>query len=375
MSDRIERPVFYEGQILGAADLEASVQYDRGQLARHERFLHLWGIAGGLELTGQKKTLASGAPYQEVQLEAGMAVDGTGREIVVPEAQIVSAEIFAQMNVAISDPDAWYPVFLIGRDESAAPPQLATGTCGSSRSVRFIEGFEYTFGRPGAEADLDIQDQPALTDPPQGRWRVLLGFVQWDAGIKRFKNVAPDFGGVSRRYAGVQADEVAARKGRLTLRTQTEIEAGKPALVLNESDEWPLQFGQITATGSVTPVFRVNAKGDVKAEGTLSGTLIGVLVESGVASDGAWLPLPAGIKQEQVDSGRVVLHIHVTPRFQGDVPLSLGAGDWLAAPIECRVEGRRVICRTRWFKLGMSADPQALPGTCDYTVLAFVSQA
>src|SRR5215813_11634426 len=113
MSNRIERPIFFENQILGAADLTATVEYDRGQQARHNRYVHLWGIAGGLELAGKDKETSTGEKYQEITLSPGMAIDGTGREIVVPEAEQLSEDLFDQRNVAIADPDARYPVFLI----------------------------------------------------------------------------------------------------------------------------------------------------------------------------------------------------------------------------------------------------------------------
>ena len=85
MSITIERAVFYEGQILGAADLTTAAEYDRNQQARHERYLHLWGIAAGLQLTGKDKKDAQDRPYQEVTLGAGLAIDGWGREIVVTQ--------------------------------------------------------------------------------------------------------------------------------------------------------------------------------------------------------------------------------------------------------------------------------------------------
>jgi len=91
----------------------------RSQQARHERFLHLWGIASGLDVTGKEKQTAAGTKYQEITLSPGVAIDGTGREIVVPEAERLSDDLFDQLNVAIADKDAWYPVFLIGRDEPA----------------------------------------------------------------------------------------------------------------------------------------------------------------------------------------------------------------------------------------------------------------
>ena len=46
--DTIERPVYYEGQYLGAADLQVGLDYLRGQEARHLRTAHTWGILEGL---------------------------------------------------------------------------------------------------------------------------------------------------------------------------------------------------------------------------------------------------------------------------------------------------------------------------------------
>ena len=76
MSDQIARPVFYEGQILGAVDLQAAVEYSRGQEARHERYLHTWGIASGLELSPKAKQVEvnnNTIDYQEIWLSPGLA--------------------------------------------------------------------------------------------------------------------------------------------------------------------------------------------------------------------------------------------------------------------------------------------------------------
>src|SRR5262249_1000425 len=196
MSDQIERPIFYEGQVLGAADLTASVEYGRGQQARHERFLHSWGIANGLELTGADKETAAGVKYKEITLSPGVAIDGTGREIIVPEKERMSEDLFADLNVAIADKEPWYPVFLLRRDEPAPQSTLAATSCGSAQPSRLIEGFEIDFGGPGEELNVDKQDIPEITDGPLGNWRVLLGFVQWDATIKRFRAVAFESNGI-----------------------------------------------------------------------------------------------------------------------------------------------------------------------------------
>src|SRR5262245_45215734 len=172
MSNRIERPLFYENQIIGAADLTAAVEHSRGQQARHERYLHLWGIASGLKLTGKEKQTAQGNKYQQITLSPGIAIDGTGREIVVSESEPISKDLFDQLNVAVNDKEAWYPVFLIGRDEPAPQPPLVVGACQNSQPIRKVEGYEISFGRPGDELDLDKEVSGVADGPGSGEWRV-----------------------------------------------------------------------------------------------------------------------------------------------------------------------------------------------------------
>jgi hypothetical protein len=83
MTTRIERPVFFDSQILGAADLTGGIEYHRGQTARHNRYLHLWGIADGLE--AEAKPASDGGDYVEIWIDPGMAIDTSGREIVLAE--------------------------------------------------------------------------------------------------------------------------------------------------------------------------------------------------------------------------------------------------------------------------------------------------
>lgn len=377
MSSRIERPLFYENQLLGAADLTATVEYSRGQQARHERSLHLWGIAEGLTLSGKDKQTLNGTPYKEITLSPGIAIDGTGREIVIPEAEKLSEDLFDQLNVAIADKNAWYPVILSGRDEPASQTTVAVGACYSAQPTRQVEGFDVNFGRPGDELDIDNQPAPDVAEGPRSSaWKILLGFVQWDAAIKKFTAVSEVSGGIGRRYAGVQADVVAARSGQLTLRTRSGNEAGKPALVMNDTAEWLLQFGKLTAQGAVTPVFSVNEQGDVKAEGKFIGALTtgSAQVESGIATDGMVLPLPPGITQKQVDDGEAVVQVHISLWLdENAAPAnSTLTGNLAATPREMWVDNkRRVHCRIRWFRIG-GAGIEDHPGACNYLVLASV---
>ncbi len=368
MTAKINRPNFFEGQVLTAADLDLGLSYGRDQHARHNRYLHDWGVAEGLALTKADRRDANGDAYAVVTAGKGVAIDGDGREIVLPEDEALSTELFIQLQVASKDQD-WYPVFIRGRDERAAPQATFASACGSDRPNRQVEGYELTFGRKGDELTLDEQPRADVNQGPGQGWKTLLGFVKWD-GVSRFTDCADSVDGVSVRYAGVRADSVTARGDRLAIRAAGG-DQGKPALVIDAGDDGALSFGQLDAKGAVTPVFSVDSKGDVTAAGKItSAVAAGVHVASGVAFDGMLLPLPAGISQAQVDSGQAVLHVHVTPRYLGVSPEPAVLRNPMT-PLECRAEGRRVFCRNLWEKT--AGGTQSLPGSCDYTLLAFVA--
>jgi hypothetical protein len=380
-NDSQMRPYFHEGQILGAINLNGVVDHARNRHARHDRYLHSWGIADGLRLEGAARQTPAGEPYVEITVTPGVAVDGSGREIVISAPERLSEDLFDQLNVAISDTEARYPVFLIGRDQSPRASETPLFVCQQRQPANLIEGFEITFGRVGDAAELDKQQTVEVDAGPGGgigqvAWRTLLGFVKWNATIKRFTEVFVESDGVGRRYAGVRADDVIARGGSLALRSATRTENGKPAIVIDQNNGGEMRFGLQDSTGKVVPVFTVTASGDVHAEGKITGAIAGgVQIETGVATDGVLLPLPKGIKQEQVNAGQVLLQIRVTPHYQ-ELPLTplppAGTTRWLMTPIECRTEDRRVFCRSRW-AWSDGSNPTDLPGACDYLVMAFVA--
>jgi len=365
--ETMTRPTFYEGQILAPGDLNGSLSYARGGLARHERYLHTSGIATGLELVPEPRALPSGEAYVAVTVSAGMAIDASGRQIVVPVDEQLSDGLFALVNGGRTRPDEWCPVFLVGHDEQLPPAAGLGGACDVAPPPRVTETFELTFGRAGEEQELLDQPAPEVGDGPGGgvadggRLKILLGFVQWNDAISKFGDAKARPEGTGPAYAGASADAVVARGGELMLRSRPPTESGKPAVVITEAAGGELWFGLQDAKGTVKPVFRVTAGGDVIADGKIQGAVIaGVHVESGIATDGAQLPLPNGITQAQVDAGQAVLHVHVTPRFD----------DLAGAPptvLVCVADGRRVRCR---FQDGAG---NSVPGRCDYTLLANVS--
>jgi hypothetical protein len=366
------RPAFHEGQVLAAADLAATVEHARGAAARHARYLHDWGIADGLGLVTQSRTdPASNARFVEVSVSPGLAVDGTGREIVVPAPVVLRESDFEEVNGADQPNDEPYPVFLtaVDRDPGVAPRPDSCGT--NAGPTRVEESYQILFGRRGDELLVDEQQPPPVGAPPAGppvRWLILLGYVQWTDG--HFTDVPATARKVKPRYAGVRADTVTARSGSLTLRTGAA--EGQPAVVLSGEDPPSLVFGLYQGSGTVAPLMTVAANGNLAIAGSFTGRMsVGsVLVTSGIATDGMLLPLPPGVTAAQVADGRVVLHVHVTPRV---VPTALPST--LQTPAEVRVDSSlRVRCRVRVFDPTGAAEVFEQPGAVDFLVFAAVAK-
>lgn len=89
-----ERPLFFEGQYLGADDLTAIINYVRIHLARENLGHHTWGIVAGLDIVSQPVTDTA----VEYFVQPGVAVDGYGRIIVVTSPARIAAEQFVSMG-------------------------------------------------------------------------------------------------------------------------------------------------------------------------------------------------------------------------------------------------------------------------------------
>src|ERR1041385_3101372 len=117
----LPRPTFFDGQVIGSADLNAVVDYARNQQALLARLLGGWGILGGLRGDSgpglRNSRLATGNIAQlstnpqivagtQVQISPGVAIDAAGNRLVVcapvtldvaalaaqtPQAQLVTA--------------------------------------------------------------------------------------------------------------------------------------------------------------------------------------------------------------------------------------------------------------------------------------------
>jgi hypothetical protein len=363
MTNPIARPTFYEGEILPAADLGATVDYARNQMARHSRYLHTWGIASGLVLK------------DPATLTAGVAIDGTGREIVVPDDVQLDPSTF---DVFIQADGTYYPVYLNGVDQAAAPASSLTGACGGSQPTSMQETYNITFGAPGSELQVASQTLPAITDGPDGgnsgAWLVLVGFVTWNKTNSTFGsavtyNPATKIG---PQYVGVNAAQVVSASGSLLLATHPATPQGSSpvmAVQIQEASNGQMVFGKLGADGNVSsPALTVTASGDVIATGQIKGAVTpgSMQVQSGIAFDGMILPLPIGIDPADAAAGKVTVHTHVTLHYESLVPPGLKG----LIPVECRVDTstRRVHCQV----IDVVALAPPVPAWCDYTVIVAV---
>jgi hypothetical protein len=364
-STSIARPTFYEGEILPAADLTATVDYSRSQMARQSRYLHSWGIATGLRLSFGNGTATLGQ---------GVAIDGTGREIVVPADVQLDTNTFTVFQTA----GAWYPVYLNGVDTAAAASSNLTGACGSAQSTSMQETYQITFGTPGSEQQVAQQATPAITDDPDGGttggWLILVGFVQWNATSSQFSaaQTSSPASNIVPQYVGVNAAQVVSGSGTLLLATDPAVAAASKTVMAVEIQETPAQlvFGKLGADGNVTPALTVTASGDVIATGQISGAVTpgSMQVQSGIAFDGMILPLPPGVDPTAAAAGNVTVHVFVSPHYE-----SLGLPRTVV-PAVCRVDtaSLRVHCRVVDITAGPPYTKPPLPAYCDYLVIVAV---
>lgn len=128
----LTRVRFFTGQLLTATDLQQEQDYHLARYRRHNRFLHGWGIASGLDVS---LDASNGA----VTVEPGLAIDCAGNEIVLAECTRLSLVGLAGKQFVVIR-------FL----EQAAAPSLAAGE--ATEFTRIQEGASLAIveGHPAA---------------------------------------------------------------------------------------------------------------------------------------------------------------------------------------------------------------------------------
>jgi hypothetical protein len=382
----IQRPNFYDGEVLDANDLNLSLSYARDQLARHERYSHSWGICNGFDLT-----FNSGV----VTVDAGVAIDVEGRELVLLAPQQLDPSDFLSANVYDpSQPTAWYPVFVRALVNDVSPASNVGACPSSSQPTAKSEDIQFIFKASSAvtnnTASPATPKPGGLTDKPTSTDDILIGFIQWSQSppTGQFSNAqnstippttTPPTPPINRRLAGVVASRVVGVEGKITLQTR-ENPGGFKVVLQEPSGISPgsLTFGTPDVLGNLTSLFQVDGAGNLTVSGKItSSTPLApgtVSVQSGLATDGVVLPLPPGVSETDVTSGTIALHIQVTP-IVPDVTSMATPQPFAAVPLTCHVDhNRRVRCliRTLAPPLAAATVPTIAdsPGSCHYILIA-----
>ncbi len=148
MSDPIDRPNYFNGQLLTAADLTSEQEYFRQKLKRHNRFLHGRGVVYGLELNLQANLLV---------VQPGLALDCAGNEILVAQKQMADL------------PDLIQDLYVvIAYKEYGADNVPVVGGAGdvpgeTTQPSRIVEGFALGFSTELPECSLPAGPGQPLT--------------------------------------------------------------------------------------------------------------------------------------------------------------------------------------------------------------------
>lgn len=254
MASQAERPSFFEGQYLGAADLEAVVAYGRNTDREHALGAHAWGIAIGLELV---EIPAAGGGV-DLFIMPGVAWDGYGRAIVVMNPAQAPLEKFNGL------PTGSQQVWL--RYDEAPFHGLRAGfeSCGTNEAYsRIVERFAIEVGPFAAirerQSGVTVADEPEADARLAGRhfsdtaplmldgsipyqsfpadtarWLVPLGVANWVNGAPgALQPRSPDVLKLSRtlrQMCGAVAENLFAADGVIRLRDRfLQFKAGDSA--------------------------------------------------------------------------------------------------------------------------------------------------
>jgi hypothetical protein len=168
-TDRIR---YYDGEFLRAFDFGDEQTYHLEMRRRLNRYLHLYGIAQGLNLVNPTGSM-------DVTIMPGLAIDAYGREVYVFAPYTMGESDVTTNRITAA---GTYDVWLRYQKSPGTPPSSGYGNCNQANQyTRWVESFSVSllaspstpFTAPGfADTDTD--------DPSQDQVGVLLGTVYAD---------------------------------------------------------------------------------------------------------------------------------------------------------------------------------------------------
>ncbi len=169
---------YYERQFLRAQDFRDEQAYHVAMRRRHAIAHHIWGIARGLELLVE--------PEGGIFVQPGVAIDGYGRELLLPERRAISPTVFDEIGGDRVNVYLYY-----GRVDSD-PPRPGYDECEAGQFTRSRELINLRLVRAAPDADprcprevpagdLDFNPARRPPDSPLAGWPVFVGQLARDA--------------------------------------------------------------------------------------------------------------------------------------------------------------------------------------------------
>lgn len=287
MSDNsIARVHYFEGQFLRTQDFVDEQAYHVAMRRRHNIAHHTWGIVSGLEIV-----LEEGNFF----LQPGMAVDGYGRELILPQKRSLSSSAFTDKGS--TELDVWLTYGLTSSDQATAGfAGCGNGNKNGASFYRWQETAQILLMKPDPDftnrrtpKEVPINDRtfaPSRTPPdnPELSWPVFLGQIINDpANQQQPLTVKLD----DRPYVGLVGEEITAASRRMRVQLGADPVPGGQTrfgvLARNEdadaqSRPWLSRF-EIDVNGELT------VKGNTTVQGNLMIAGGAVEFEAGPARD------------------------------------------------------------------------------------------
>lgn len=265
MNEQVARVHFHPQQFLRAQDFDDEQSYHLSMHRRHNIAHHSWGILEGLDLVVDE---VDGLPYAM----AGLAVDGFGREIVMPERTRIPTDRFD--DPAVTALDVW--VAYSRAPGEGPPPGYAACEDGDS-FYRWVERplLRLETGEEGDDSDrrhppgVRPGDDPfpaSRTAPEEGEWLIFLGQVKVDrAGAK--KTYSADLDG--RPLADLVGARIEAPSGRAIVQIGAERrdDPNRFAVFVPEADS---NVDPLPARLSIDAAGDTSIRGNVEVAGDLT---------------------------------------------------------------------------------------------------------
>lgn len=259
----VERVRYREQQRLTAADLRAEQQYLIVMRRRHDIGLHGWGIVEGLGLD-----ISAG----RLLVEPGVAVDGYGRELIVPDQVVVSGDVLNQLGDSLS---VW---LLYGLKEISNLPSNGwnDGVCQTHRIeeevrirlTRSADGVNPRRPREVPVSGLGFTPDRVPPDDPQQECPVFLGTLRRDGAEGDYSVDLAD-----RPYVGLVGEVVVAPSDRVQMQVGSEIPGDLRRFSVSAAGdlEPKTERFSIASDSQLTLFGDVFAGGDIVIAGSPSG--------------------------------------------------------------------------------------------------------